>query len=114
MYIRRHHTINLSLPRLSFLGCKVTWDILPGGGFSVLQLCLASLFRCDVTRAHFQINHVQALTDVTGVFFVSLLLLFFRAGGPHSFSSAYFMLGKALQTTDSVHVGTHLIAAFVV
>lgn len=38
----------------------------------------------------------------------------FQAGTTDSFSRAHFMVGKPLQTTDSVPVCSHLITAFVV
>lgn len=38
----------------------------------------------------------------------------FKAWSTNSFSRAYFMLGKPLQTTDSIHVCGHLITSFVV
>lgn len=38
----------------------------------------------------------------------------FQAGSTDSFSRAHFMVGMPLQTTDSIHVCSHLITAFVV
>lgn len=44
----------------------------------------------------------------------TLLRLRFEAQSADSFSRAHFMVGKPLQTTDSIHVCCHLITAFVV